>query len=513
MPLASTGGLSAANANFFGQAAQKCYAFLAGCRGWCRHYFYKIGADTSIPDRACLYMVPSTTNLINMAFLRSAEGKTVKWLKTLFKKAEIEEYNLPLEKLFEWFVENSAEQSEQEKQRLGAKLSQLRTLCATTRNKLTLLAEAQLMNAALPEKERQIMLGNREAYIRSLTNFLDQLTIPDESSHDRITGFCMAYIEQMQQLAKSSVRNYVLLKEFFAHEVADIAEQLRAMEQVVAELRNTTLTTIVAIKKKINELEAAMQHHDGFSENIKKEKRAIIVLESMSGAAEQHMQMLKNSKPYQELEMLQKQMAALKGKIKNHQDNLAKAFSVLARPLKKYSHQYPEEARLFEAYLANPGEALLTDTNLLIVEGLNRLRSTILTGQLGLDDKEKQDALARTNELSVEHLKNTAALMHKINEQILDVYKRIRLNSVQREIEEVEYKIAHLKSKQAISIAKLKKGEKKETKKEDLGALRDVLEEDINAFLETHINILLPDKHENTENAEENDEEGDEEEE
>lgn len=439
----------------------------------------------------------------------------MKWLKTLFKKAEIEEYNLPLEKLFEWFVENSTEQSEQEKQRLAAKLSQLRTLRTTTRNKLTLLAEAQLMNAALPEKERQIMLGNREAYIRSLTNFLDQLAIPDDGSHERITSFCTAYSEQMQQLAKSSVRNYVLLKEFFAHEVADIADQLRAMEQVVAELRNTTLSTIVALKKKINELEAAVQHQDGFSENIKKEKQALTVLESMGVAAEQHMQLLKNSKPYQELEILQKQMAALKGKIKNHQDILTKAFSALERPLKKYCHQYPDEARLFEAYLTNPGEALVMDTNLLIVEGLNRLRSTILTGQLSLDDKEKQESLARINELSVEHLKNTVALMHKINEQILDVYKRIRLNSVQRDIEEFEYKIAHLKSKQAISIAKLKKGEKKETKKEDLTTLRNALEEDINAFLETHINILLPDENEEEEKAEkdENNETEDEEEE
>ena len=132
----------------------------------------------------------------------------------------------------------------------------------------------------------------------------------------------------------------------------------------------------------------------------------------------------------------------------------------------------------------------------------------MLTGQFPLDDKQRHEAIARINELSIEHLKNTAALMGKINEQILDTYKRIRLNNVQREIEELEYKIAHLKAKQAAGAAKLKKVEKKEIK-QDSSELREEVEKQIHEFLEMPINIIVEGEEEDEEQEKESEEEDD----
>lgn len=414
----------------------------------------------------------------------------VKWLKTLFKKAEIEEYNIQLERLFDWFMDQSTPRVDEEKQQLRAMLQQVRGAQGMLKEKLNLLAEAPLMNAALPEKERQVMLGNREAYVRSMTGFANGVHVPDDFSYEKLLNFVAAGEESMQQAIKATARNYYVLNHFFANEVRDTADQLKRMEEQFTQLKQTKLADVARIKKKINELEDAVKQKGGRAENIQKEKQALTLMESMIASAESQMHQLKTGKAFQELELLQKQMAGLKAKLANHQDVLAKSFTGIERLIKMYCAQYPDEARLFEAYLANPGDALLSDTNVLIIDGLARLRGTILTGQFQFDDKQRHEAIARINELSIEHLKNTAALMGKINEQILDTYKRIRLNNVQREIEELEYKIAHLKAKQATGAAKLKKVEKKETK-QDSSALREEVEEQIHQFLDMPINIII----------------------
>ncbi len=414
----------------------------------------------------------------------------MKWLKTFFKKAAIEEYNIPLERLFDWFIERSMTLIDEEKQQLREKLRQLQGARSVLKDKLKLLGEAQLMNAALPEKEKQIMFGNREAYLRTVSAFADGLVIPDELAYEKLLQFISGAEERMGQLVKNTARNYIILKEFFSNEVRDGGNQLTAIEGVFAGLKQTKLAELATIKKKINELEETVKQKGGFADTIIQEKQALALTESLIASAETHMQQLRTGKQFQELELLQKQMAALKGKLKNHHDLLSKSFSSIERLIRKYCAAYPEEARLFQSYLTNAGDALLADTNVLIVDGLDRLRGTILTGQFGTDDKERHDSLARLNELSVEHLKNTAALMEKINEQILDVYKRIRLNNVQREIEELEYKTAHLKTKHAAGIVKVKKAEKKETK-DDISTLREGAEDAINAFLGMPINILI----------------------
>ncbi len=415
---------------------------------------------------------------------------TLKWLKALFKKAEIEEYNIQVDRLFDWFIEQTRDMSEEAKKDLSETLARSHQTRDVLKEKLVLLGEAKLQNKTLPEKVKQIMQGNRETYIRAMTMFLDALEIPREPSQDKINTFLSSFEDRLNQFNKSSSRNFYILKEFFGNELAAIAEQLKKLDEGVRELRHQKLMQIGNIKKKINELDGVRAQKNTASEQFLKEKKGLVVLDNMIVSAEESISKLKASKPYRELEELEKRRDSLKGKIKHHQDVLANAFSSIGRPARKYCHLYPEEKKLFEAYLDQPYESLLTDSELLIVGGLERLRSTLITGRLNLTDREKQKTLLKINELSMQHLRNVLSLINVVKGQLDDVFKQMRLSNVHREIEELEYKLTHLQNKQRIAETKIKKMERKEDKIDPSTVVTE-LEDDINTLLDSHINIIL----------------------
>lgn len=415
----------------------------------------------------------------------------MKWLKSFFKKTGIEEYNINSAELFEWFMEKTEPIVSEYKEKAIDDFGEISRARDLLKEKLVLLAEARLQNEKIPEKVRTIMNGNRESYIKFIRIFADSLEIPKEPGYEKITKFVSSFEEKINLLNKNSARNYYVLQEFFSNETKEIAEQLKKIDLLVRGLLDKKISDIGKIKKKLNELETAFEQKKKKASSINEEKVSVLLIEKTIGAAIIQLEALKKSKQYAELENLTRQKAMLQNKILNNEKVLANAFSIISKPIRKYTYLYPEEKQLFESYLGDPLNSLLSDTNLLIVEGLVRLRTSILTNVIDVKDKEKDRAMMKLNELSRERLQIIKEAYQKLKTQVSDVEKRIRLNNVQREIEELEYRLKHLREKHIKMKAEFEKKEKKEDRK-DISAHTRELEDDINSLLDTHINIILP---------------------
>jgi len=414
----------------------------------------------------------------------------MKWLKDLFKKADIQEYNIRVDQLFDWFITKSEPTVEEIKQETRKKLLKIQTETEMVQEKIVSLNAAALQNPQIPEKARQIMQSNRENYVRYVQTFLVELEVPKHPNMDEVQVFISRFEEQLANLKKFTAKSYYVLKEFFAHELTEIAKHINALDVLVRELHSPSYRQLVDIKKQIIQLENSLKSTHTLSSVVAQEKQSSNTLSGLIQATQEHIDDLKSSKAYKSLEDLQQQKQKLLMKVKHNETVLLGEFSVLVRPLKKYSHICLDGKELIDAYTENPFKALNEDVRFHILQILQDLKQHLQQGAVPLKDRELERAIEKINTISKTHLENLLAIHASLKEQLSGLDKRMLLNNVLREIEEQEYKLKHLQDKHERAQKNLTKLEQNTTR-EDVLHLRSVLEDKINELIDLPINIII----------------------
>lgn len=403
-----------------------------------------------------------------------------KFLKKIFRKEEeILEERIQINELDKWFNDKS-------KQILGKLDDEIKIIkekvneeIKKTKQNLEILKNAQLRNPKIPFRAKQLMEGNREAYIKKVSIFLKQIDL--EKDYSDLLGFCDDFDDMLTSFGKSTIKTYHILQEFLANESSAIAGNIKNLGNLVKEIKNRIKETDISLIKNIREdiilLKNRIQQRERDKKELEesiKEKGELIKLRD---DVIKDIGMLRKDKEYSRLEKLKTEKNEVIKKINEHNNKLFHSFSVIEMALKKFSRMAFENEKLIERYLKNP-LFLLEDKELRIIDILKNLETSITSNQIQLKDKKKEKTIEEIKGMDEKFFNDFLEQYRKLKEELEKINNDINKINIQNKINELESS----KKENELRLEEIDKNIenlKKDIDKEQIDKLKEKIEEKI----------------------------------
>ena len=167
----------------------------------------------------------------------------------------------------------------------------------------------------------------------------------------------------------------------------------------------------------------------------------------------------------------------LENKKKELEMMLWHSFSVIEAGLKKYE-RVTLEKDVVKKYLANSLMALLKDTELKIVDVLNKMENSISNGDIELKDKKKEKILHELGKLGVDYFKEFLEKYNKIKWELDQLKVRFEESTIMVDVEKLKEEIDIIENK--INSMKCEINEwSKELEEIDVGVLKKKIEKEL----------------------------------
>ena len=114
----------------------------------------------------------------------------------------------------------------------------------------------------------------------------------------------------------------------------------------------------------------------------------------------------------------------------NDENRVLQSFSVIERPLRKYSHSAFEHEELVLDYLKSPVETLVSDKNLRILEILQNLKLALEENKIQVDDRKKEKSIEEISSLSKEFFRQFLEKYNSFKSDIDELDKKIKNSRV-----------------------------------------------------------------------------------
>ncbi len=416
-----------------------------------------------------------------------------KFIKKLFAKEEEkvpEKEDIALDALGDWFDSKSKMVFDELNENIKIIKEKISSEIEKTKSNLEVLKNAKLKNPNIPPRAKNMMEGNRESYLKAVSNFVDRIVIVNDAGE--ILNFCNGFNKVVESLGKSTTRSYHLLKEFFAHEVTDIAINIRNIENSVKELKstieNSNIDKTEDIKKDILSIKNKITQKKDFEGELKNKEAELIKLKKEKETLVGDIESVKNSEGYLDFNKLKEEKEELKRQIKEIENNIFHSFSILERALKKYSRIVLENQKLLESYLENPVNSLLRDKDMMIIKILDGLEKNIVQGNIELDEKKKNKTLAEIKRADKQFFIDILKEYYGLNEKLKTTRDKIQNSEVKKSHDGLNEKLNQVEG----SLEKIDSSNenlKKEIERINIEQIKDNLQEEINKTIKTDISI------------------------
>jgi len=353
------------------------------------------------------------------------------FLKNLFKKTkDFEEIKIELDGLASWFETESKRFIEDANNSLEPITKQLKAGIKETEENIEKLKNAVLSNPNISEREKQFMEGNRNAYIKAVRNFLNEILLVNDVKllQKHYNGFDT----KLDSFAKSTTRSYYILQEFFSRESSLIARNIKNISNLVNEIN------VLVTKKNIDSLKSIKNLIIGLRNKVEKKKRLEEELKrklTIEEEIEKRLILLKKEINELEESNEKKNLVELINKKEdtvNKRKELEKDylyyFSLLKKPLSKYIRVTIGDTALLNRYILNPIDAIHQDKELGIVELLNKMTNNIKNNQIVLDKRKKKRVLSILNKLNRNYFKDFLLNKKGISKNLEKVKQEINKN-------------------------------------------------------------------------------------
>ncbi len=355
----------------------------------------------------------------------------LEFLKKIFQNEEQQSRSLAevkLHNLEEWLNEKSKPLLEEVRLRIEEILYKVNEELQRTRFNVEVLENAKLQNPNIPFKAKQYMEGNRKAYIRSVSSFLGHMEI-NNKDYFYLIDFCKLFDELIYDLNKGTLRSYTILQEFFANETSKIANNLKNFDILFKELKSVLndekMVAVNITIEKIQNLKAKIKQKINMDVDFKSIEAELKLANNEKESTMADIEKFNKSEEHNSFLRLNEEKKAKQNAFYNDENMILQSFSVLERPLRKYSHVAFEHEELVLDYLNNPISTLTDDKNFAIINILKNLEKMLNENRLQVDDKKK--------EKSLEEIK-------KLNKKFIDQFLK-KYFSFKSEFEEIENKI------------------------------------------------------------------------
>ncbi|MBS3131985.1 hypothetical protein J4212_06130 [Candidatus Woesearchaeota archaeon] len=416
----------------------------------------------------------------------------LKFIKKLLAKEEKQEEKIYLDELSGWIDKKTKPIFENLRNQIDDAVSAIDEEKERVFENLKKLESAKLQNPNIPERAKTVMQGNREAFLRKVSGFLNNIDL-QYSDFYHLTEKCRAFEKEIDELAKSTARSYQILSQFFAREVSIIAENIKKTESnskgIRSLIEHAKVERIDSIRKDTEDAKAKIKLRKRLEEEIKEEKAKLDLEKNKLSDAENRIKETKGSKEYKQYENLLKEKEDNEGKLREIERVISHDFSVLEKALKKYSKIAFENEKLIESYLNDPIKAFARDYSLEITKILENLSKAIEDNKLELDQRKNERALGKIKELDKEYF---SGLIDRYND-ILENLRRInsetenndakkRLDGYNKELGNIKDKTEDIKNKISVNNHELEKI--------DIAKLKENLQEEIRKALNEKVVIL-----------------------
>lgn len=307
------------------------------------------------------------------------------------KKAELEEVRL--EEAENWLDQKISERFNNFNNSIMALFSDIKSKKDELKTNMTELEKAQLMNPNIPLKAKEVMEGNRGAYIRKLGYFLEQLALPDEKEYENILDFSTNFSSSLNEFGKNTSKNFYVLNEFFATDVKKIAQNIREFDLIVNELRKQVEKGPIGfgrIKGELKNIKEKIALKEDLNEKIKAIESEIENIKNKIKNSEEALKAKEENNEFKSYYALEKEKGKILISIKEHKANFLNIFGTFEKALKKYERVSVDEA-VVHGYLVDPISTLINDKEFKVLELLKRLEENI--GSLDLKDDKKKRTL------------------------------------------------------------------------------------------------------------------------
>lgn len=323
------------------------------------------------------------------------------------------------------------------------------------------LHKAKLMNAKIPEREIQIMEGNRENYIKRISHFISEVDIPKNylDTHE----YCVKFSEQLEQLSREIQKNIFVLNHFFTNELKNTNKSMHDLEETVISIRvlleKNGIIYLKDIQKNIKLFVDNVMKIKSFNEQIIQEEKEITNHNDKLSKLNERIKTITSGTDYRALEGFKQEKTIAETEIKKLTSEIGEHFSGIDTALRKYYYKYPEK-KITTKYIEDLKNALSNDLHLEIVDILKDIKTLVENGSIDLKDKKKENCIDSINKLTPEYLKNIQSQILKLEDQKQHAQTKITHNSASLNLSEQQYwinatedKIKHHKD----NISKLQK--------------------------------------------------------
>ncbi len=366
-----------------------------------------------------------------------------RYIKQLFRKKEPENIVLNLDELRQFFNENAKKvNAELEKELSGIKQKIVAEMYDARQN-LKKLADAELRNPNISVRERQFMQGNRDAYIKMTENLLKNIDI-DNISKEK-------FQEQLEPFAKSTMKAYRILQNFFANETKDIAINIKNLEQAVDSLEKAVkqkgIQKLRELRELISQVKRKKEHMHNLALELKEKRQEKDQREKDRSNLRDIIVNLKQSNEYQEYLSLLSLKKKAENEYNRQESRIIHMFTTIDAALKKYSRITLKDVVLLDEYIIDPLKAFLKDEDLKIAGLLEGTRKNVMNGTIALKDRKREKTLEQLRKMDHGYLKSEKQTYVELCKTIKMLGERISRNNSRQKLDELKEKEAYNQEK------------------------------------------------------------------
>ncbi|MFH1425452.1 MAG: hypothetical protein ABIG28_01835 [archaeon] len=411
-------------------------------------------------------------------------------LKKIFSESQEEETkSLTLNQLESLLEELSKETFDGTNEKLSEIKEQIAREKVSLNSNLSLLENAKLKNTEIPDRVKQVMEGNRQAYIQKMSSILEKVSPPQKFSE--LIEFTNSFDNELANFEKSIAKNHHIMLEFFVKEATAVSTNIRNIDKLAKDIKKTLeenkINSLEKIKTQLNEIKIKIKQDSKAKQNIAKKKEELEKKSAKISERESEIKKLKESKDYEEFLAITNYKQTAEKELSNTNASIIHSFSEIETALKKYSN-LDKEDKLVKCYLDNPIKTLIEDKEFNIISIINSTKNSIENNKINLKDKKKEKTLRGLDDLTEQTFKDFLKKHEKLNTQISDLSSQIDKSNIAKKVKDLKGNLEQEKMKILEEINALFKL-KKNLEDFNLNDLKSELENEITLSLGKKVKI------------------------
>ena len=360
----------------------------------------------------------------------------LEFIRKIFKSEEPETKQvtgIELQNLEGWAREKSKPTTEEIKIRTDEILMKIDEELQRTRFNVEILENAKLQNPNIPFRAKQYMEGNRKSYAKSVNSFLGNLEI-NNRDYFYLVNFCKEFELMLNDLHSGTLRSYTILQEFFANETNKIAQNIKNFDNFFKELNSVLkdgrMVAIDSAIEKIRGLKAKAKQKINLDIELKDAEASVMLAKEEKDSLMAEIMNFDRGEEHNEFLRLNEERKDKTKSFYEDENRIIQSFSVLERPLRKYSHVAFEHEEIVLDYLKDPISTLADDKGMKILEILKNLENLLNENKVQIDDRKKEKALEETKKLSKEFIEQFMKKYFSFKAEIEGIDSRIKSSRV-----------------------------------------------------------------------------------